>query len=272
MKNITESDSHYRHLETKSVSELLGIINREDQKVAKAVERVLPEVEALIKVTAPKMRAGGRLFYIGAGTSGRLGILDASECPPTFGVPADWVVGLIAGGDRAIRKAVEQAEDDDRQAWKDLAIYRPRVEDTLVGIAASGTTPYVVGGLRDGQKAGLTTGCICCNPGAPITEVADFPIVPEVGPEVVTGSSRMKAGTAQKMILNMISTGLMIQLGRVEDHRMVDMQLSNQKLWRRAVDILVEELGLRPDEAKEALEKEGSVRGVLDKFRNAQED
>ncbi len=269
MKKITESPSHYRHLEKKSTAELLQIINSEDQKVALAVSQVLSDIESLIEVTVPKMREGGRLFYIGAGTSGRLGILDASECPPTFGVPPDWVVGLIAGGDRAIRRAVEYAEDDEQAGWKDLETHGIGDLDTVVGIAASGTTPYVVGGLRSAQQRGITTACISCNPGAPVTEVADFPIVAVVGPEVVTGSTRMKSGTAQKMILNMITTTIMIRLGRVEDHRMVDMELSNYKLWNRGVDILCDELGWPADRARRALEEKGSVRAVLESERNS---
>jgi len=213
------------------------------------------------------MKTGGRLFYIGAGTSGRLGILDASECPPTFGVPPDWVVGLIAGGDSAIRTAVEHAEDDRSQAWKDLKAYGISEIDSVVGIAASGTTPYVVGGVKAARNAGCLTACISCNPGAPLTQAAEFPIVPIVGPEVVTGSSRMKAGTAQKMVLNMISTSLMIQLGRVEGHRMVDMQLSNDKLWRRAAAIIQEELGESENWARQKLKEEGSVRAVLERYR-----
>ncbi len=268
MKYITESDSLYDNLETKSVQELLEIINREDQKVALAVEKVIQDITRFIDKTLPKMKTGGRLFYIGAGTSGRLGILDASECPPTFGVPPDWVVGLIAGGDTAIRTAVEHAEDDREQAWKDLEAYGVTSLDTLIGIAASGTTPYVIGGIEAARKAGLITGCISCNPGAPLTQAAEFPIVPVVGPEVVTGSSRMKAGTAQKMVLNMISTSLMIQLGRVEGHRMVDMQLSNDKLWRRAVAIIQEELEHSEEWARQKLKEEGSVRAVLEKYRS----
>ena len=268
MKKITESPSHYRNLEQKTSAELLQIINSEDQKVALAVSKVLSEIEDLVEITFPKMKEGGRLIYIGAGTSGRLGILDASECPPTFGVPPDWVVGLIAGGDGAIRKAVEHAEDDEKQGWKDLEALGICDLDTVIGIAASGTTPYVVGGLRSARERGITTACISCNPGAPVTEVADFPIVAVVGPEVVTGSTRMKSGTAQKMILNMISTTLMIRLGRVEDHRMVDMQLSNDKLWQRGVDILCEELGWSADRARQALVEKGSVRAVLDSVRN----
>lgn len=267
MKNITESDSHYDNLEDRSISELLHIINREDQKVAGAVGKVIPHISAFVEQVLPKMKGGGRLFYIGAGTSGRLGILDASECPPTFGVPPDWVVGLIAGGDQAIRAAVEHAEDDRSQAWKDLKAYGISDVDSVVGIAASGTTPYVVGGIQAARDAGCLTACISCNPGAPLTEAAEFPIVPVVGPEVVTGSSRMKAGTAQKMVLNMISTSLMIGLGRVEGHRMVDMQLSNDKLWRRAVAIVQEELGKSADWAREQLKTEGSVRAVLDRYR-----
>lgn len=270
MKNITESDSLHRNLEKKSVAELLHIINQEDQKVALAVQEVLSDVVALVEETAPKMKNGGRLLYIGAGTSGRLGILDASECPPTFGVPPDWVVGLIAGGDSAIRTAVEHAEDDIQQAWKDLSAYHVTPLDTVVGIAASGTTPYVIGGVKDARENGITTGCISCNPGSPLVKAVEFPIVPVVGPEVVTGSSRMKAGTAQKMILNMISTSLMIQLGRVEDHRMVDMQLTNEKLWRRGVAMILEELGGTEEQAREKLKVYGSVRAVLDKFRKQQ--
>jgi N-acetylmuramic acid 6-phosphate etherase len=267
MNNITESDSLYDKLEEKSVSEVLTIINREDQKVADAVEQTIPQISAYVERVLPKMKAGGRLFYIGAGTSGRLGILDASECPPTFGVPPDWVVGLIAGGDQAIRTAVEHAEDDRAQAWKDLKSYGISEIDSVVGIAASGTTPYVVGGIQAAREASCLTACISCNPGAPLTKAAEFPIVPVVGPEVVTGSSRMKAGTAQKMVLNMISTSLMIGLGRVEGHRMVDMQLSNDKLWRRAVAIIKEELEHSEEWARQKLKEEGSVRAVLEKYR-----
>ena len=267
MDKITESDSQYRHLEKKSVRELLEIINDEDQKVALAVRKVLPSIERLVEAIIPKMLDGGRLFYMGAGTSGRLGILDASECPPTFGVSHDMVIGLIAGGDSAIRKAVEHAEDDRRQAWRDLSEFGVDQKDCVIGIAASGTTPYVVGGIEDCKHHGILTGGICCNPGSPLDLEADFSIVPVVGPEVVTGSTRMKSGTAQKLVLNMISTSVMIRLGRVEDHKMVDMQLSNDKLWERATRIVVERLKIEPSEARQLLKKEGSVRAVLQKHQ-----
>ena len=248
-----------------SVVELLSNINKEDHLVAPAVNKVIPAINNLIESLVPKMELGGRLFYIGAGTSGRLGILDASECPPTFGVPDDWVIGLIAGGDSAIRKAVEFAEDDYRGAWRDMQKYRPTSIDTVVGIAASGSTPYVVGGLEDARKNDLMTACVCCNPGAPVTRFADFPIEVLVGPEFVSGSTRMKSGTAQKLILNMISTAAMIRLGRVLDNKMVDMQLSNTKLVERGVRMITEKLNLTQDKAKELLLKHGSVRKVLDK-------
>lgn len=267
MKKITESDSNYRHLEQKRTGELLRIINREDQKVPAAVEKEIPAIEDLVEQIVPKMKVGGRLFYIGAGTSGRLGILDASECPPTFGVPHDMVIGLMAGGDAAIRKAVEHAEDDAEQAWKDLSVYEPDEKDVVVGIAASGTTPYVVGGIEDCNNKGITTGGITCNPGSPLAEVARYAIVPLVGPEVVTGSTRMKSGTAQKLVLNMISTSVMIRLGRVVDHRMVDMQLSNNKLWQRATKIIMHQLKVSHDKARKLLEEEGSVRSVLEKYK-----
>lgn len=263
MDRITESDSNYRDLEKKSVRELLNIINTEDQRVPQAVQKVMQEIEALVVAIVNKMERGGRLFYIGAGTSGRLGILDASECPPTFGVPHDMVIGLIAGGDKAIRKAVEHAEDDMGQAWKDLQQFGVDDKDVVIGIAASGTTPYVLGGIRDCNERNIITGGITCNPGSPLATSAQYPIVPVVGPEVVTGSTRMKSGTAQKLVLNMISTSVMIKLGRVEDHRMVDMQLSNDKLWARAIRILEDQLGISKEEAKKLLEREGSVRQSL---------
>ena len=268
MEKITESPSNYRHLEQMSTRELLESMNREDQRVAMAVQEVLPRVEALVDVIAEKMKQGGRLFYIGAGTSGRLGILDASECPPTFGVPADWVIGLIAGGDSAIRKAVEFAEDSEEQAWKDLSEYYLNQQDVVIGIAASGTTPYVIHGLKDCQRAGIVTGCITCNPGAPLTEYADFPIVVVVGPEFVTGSTRMKAGTAQKLVLNMISTSVMIKLGRVLDNKMVDMQLSNNKLVDRGTKILMNALQVDYQTANVLLLKHGSVRKALEAHQN----
>ena len=272
MDKITESPSNYRHLEKMSSRELLENMNREDQRVPQAVAKVLPRIEALVDVVAEKMRGGGRLFYIGAGTSGRLGILDASECPPTFGVPHDWVIGLIAGGDSAIRKAVEFAEDSEEQAWKDLSAYYVNTQDVVIGIAASGTTPYVIHGLKNCQEAGIVTGCITCNPGAPITEWADFPVEVVVGPEFVTGSTRMKAGTAQKLVLNMISTSVMIKLGRVLDNKMVDMQLSNNKLVDRGTKILMNALQVDYETANAQLLKHGSVRKALEAQQNHGED
>ena len=259
-KRITEQASHHRHLEKMSTGELLNNINNEDRKVASAVYLVIPAIECLVDAIHNKMKDGGRLFYIGAGTSGRLGILDASECPPTFGVPHGMVIGLIAGGDVAIRKSVEQAEDDINQAWKDLKVYDITDQDCVIGIAASGTTPYVVNGLKDCRATGILTGCITCNPKVPIIDHADFPIVVIVGPEFLTGSSRMKAGTAQKMICNMITTSVMIKLGKVKDNRMVDMQLSNDKLWDRGARMVQEKLNVSFEEAKLLLEKKGSVR------------
>jgi N-acetylmuramic acid 6-phosphate etherase len=263
MKKVTESDSLYRDLEKKTPIELVQIINKEDHKVATAVEQKLESIAAFVDALVPRMKEGGRLFYIGAGTSGRLGILDASECPPTFGVPHDWVIGLIAGGDSAIRKAVEHAEDDRQQAWKDLLFYEIDEKDTVLGIAASGTTPYVVGGLQKAQEQGLLTACITCNEETPVAQYSDHALEIIVGPEVVTGSTRMKAGTAQKMVLNMITTSTMIRLGRVEDHRMVDMQLSNDKLWDRATKILMHQKGISKEKALNLLKAHGSVRSAL---------
>jgi N-acetylmuramic acid 6-phosphate etherase len=260
---ITEQNSHYDDLEHKSIEELIEIINTEDQKVALAVQQVLPQVEKLVEKAVEQVSKGGRLFYIGAGTSGRLGILDASECPPTFGVSDDMVVGLIAGGDKAIRKAVEFAEDNTKLGWKDLQTYNIHKGDMLVGIAASGTTPYVLGAVKDCKTNEIPTGCITCNPGSPLGLAVDFPIAVKVGPEVVTGSSRMKAGTAQKMILNMISTSLMIKLGRVKGHKMVDMQLSNDKLVNRGIKMICEALSIDHQEAKKLLEKHQSVRKAI---------
>lgn len=264
MKRITEESSNYRHLDKMSVEQLLDAMNQEDRLVPLAVEKVIPNISRLVQSIVPKMRNGGRLFYIGAGTSGRLGILDASECPPTFGVPDDWVIGLIAGGDHAIRNAVEFAEDSTEQAWKDLSAYAITPQDTVVGIAASGTTPYVIHGLQACQQKGITTGCITCNPAAPISQYADFPIEVIVGPEFVTGSTRMKAGTAQKLVLNMISTSVMIQLGRVKDNKMVDMQLSNDKLVDRGTRMIMHALDLSYDQAKALLLAHGSVRKAID--------
>ncbi len=263
MEKITESTSKYRHLEQMSVRELLENINAEDRTVPLAVAKVIPHIEALVESVVPKMREGGRLFYIGAGTSGRLGVVDASEIPPTFGAPPEWVVGLIAGGDQAIRKAVENAEDSETQAWLDLKQWQPDELDTVIGIAASGTTPYVIHGLRACREHGITTGCITCNPGAPVVAEADFPVVAVVGPEFVTGSTRMKSGTAQKLILNMISTAVMIRLGRVQDNRMVDMQLSNAKLVDRGAKMIVQATGLGYEAAKNLLLRFGSVREAL---------
>jgi len=264
MKKITESSSNYRHLEKMPLEELLSSINQEDQKVPIAVEKAIPQIKAFVEVTVEKMKNGGRLFYIGAGTSGRLGILDASECPPTFGVTDDWVIGLIAGGDTAIRKAVEFAEDNENLAWEDLQKYHINTQDTVVGIAASGTTPYVVHGLKDCRDAGITTGSIACNPDSPLAAMADYPIEVIVGPEFVTGSTRMKSGTAQKIVLNMISTSIMIQLGRVKDNKMVDMKLSNNKLVDRGTRILMNALQLDYDSAKKILLEKGSVRDALE--------
>ncbi len=260
----TEQDSNYAGLEKMSVSDLLKNINQEDKKVALAVENALPQIENLVTQLVTNMKNGGRLFYIGAGTSGRLGIVDASECPPTFGVPHELVNGIIAGGDTAIRKAVEFAEDDAEQAWKDLQKFELNTNDTVIGIAASGTTPYVIGGLNKCKENGITTGGITCNAGSPLALVPDFPIVVIVGPEFVTGSSRMKAGTAQKLVLNMISTTAMIQLGRVKGNKMVDMQLSNHKLVDRGVRMIMSEIPVSEQEASALLEKCGSVRKAVE--------
>ena len=264
MEKITEAPSPYRHLERMSTRELLTNMNQEDQTVPRAVERAIPAIEPLIDVIVERMQEGGRLFYIGAGTSGRLGILDASECPPTYGVPDDWVIGLIAGGDTAIRKAVEYAEDSYEQAWKDLQQHFVNEGDVVVGIAASGTTPYVIGGLREARAHGVPTGCITCNPGTPVAAQADYPIEVVVGPEFVTGSTRMKAGTAQKLVLNMISTSVMIRMGRVLDNKMVDMQLSNNKLVDRGTKMLVNALHIPYEEANALLLQYGSVRKAMD--------
>jgi N-acetylmuramic acid 6-phosphate etherase len=266
-KLTTEETSHYDNLDKMSVSEILKGINNEDKTVPNAVEKAIPQIEALVNQIVPRMKEGGRLFYIGAGTSGRLGVVDASECPPTFGVPFDMVVGLIAGGDGAIRKAVENAEDDIEQAWHDLLAYNVNELDTIIGIAASGRTPYVIGGLRKARENGLLTGAISCNRNSEISQEAEYPIEAIPGPEFVTGSTRMKAGTAQKLILNMISTSVMIQLGRVRGNRMVDMQLSNKKLIVRAENMVMKELGIERDEAEALLEQNGSVRESIDAYR-----
>src|SRR5664279_3881570 len=242
---ITEQPSPYRHLEKMTIAEIISIMNKEDKTVPDAVEKALPQIENLISEVADKMLAGGRIFYIGAGTSGRLGILDASECPPTYGVPPDLVIGIIAGGKTAITAAVEFAEDDLTQGWKDLQAYNITKADIVIGIASSGTTPYVIGALQKCNESGITTGSISGNPHAPLSDYADFPVEVIVGPEVVTGSTRMKSGTAQKLVLNMISTTAMIQIGRVEDNKMVNMQLTNEKLINRGIEMLVEKSGIK---------------------------
>ena len=263
MEKITEQPSHYDNLEQMSVGELLQHINQEDALVAEAVRRVIPQIQALVEAVEPRMKRGGRLFYVGAGTSGRLGVLDASELPPTFGVSEDRVIGLIAGGDRALRHAVEKAEDFPEKGWEDLLAFSPTAEDSVLGIAASGTTPYVVGAVREARKNGLLTGCITSNPDTPLASAVEYPIETIVGPEFVTGSSRMKSGTAQKMVLNMISTSLMIRMGRVRGNRMVKMQLTNAKLVDRGTRMIQESLGLSYDEAQERLLETGSVDKVL---------
>jgi N-acetylmuramic acid 6-phosphate etherase len=265
--SITESSSHYNHLDKMGVRELLENINKEDKTVPMAVEKAIPQIEALVEQLVPRMQQGGRLFYIGAGTSGRLGIVDASECPPTYGVPHDWVVGLIAGGDSAIRKAVEFAEDDRDAAWHDIAPYLPNELDTVVGIAASGRTPYVIGGLQEARKRGLLTGCVVCNPGSAVAAACEYPIEAVVGPEFVTGSTRMKAGTAQKLVLNMITTATMVRLGRVKGNKMVDMQLSNKKLVERGTRMIMDELTIEEAEARQLLLQQGSVRKAVDFYR-----
>lgn len=261
--SITESSSRYKDLEKKSIRNLLVSINREDATVPTAIKKVIPKMEALIKVIVSRLSEGGRLFYIGAGTSGRLGIVDASEIPPTYGMPHGKVIGIIAGGDSAIRRAVEHAEDDPRQAWKDLKAFAISARDVLIGIAASGRTPYVIGGLVDARKRGITTACITCNPGSSLAEQADYPLEIVVGPEFVTGSTRMKAGTAQKLALNMISTATMIKLGHVKGNKMVDMQLTNNKLINRGTRMIMEELGVTERIAEKLLRKHGSVRKAI---------
>lgn len=250
-----------------SVHELLLNINREDKSVPLAIEKVIPNIEKLVEVIAEKMKGEGRLFYIGAGTSGRLGVVDASEIPPTYGMPQGKVIGLIAGGDQAIRKAVENAEDDSEQAWKDLQVYNITQQDVLIGIAASGRTPYVIGGLQSAQKNNIVTGCIVCNAGSAVAKHADHPIEVIVGPEFVTGSTRMKAGTAQKLVLNMISTAVMIRLGRIKGNKMVDMQLSNHKLVERGERMIMDELNIDQVQAEALLKKHGSVRKAVDEYK-----
>jgi N-acetylmuramic acid 6-phosphate etherase len=259
----TESPSEFNDLETLPTVAILGGMNQLDQTVPLAVQKVLPQLEKLVEATVGRMQAGGRLFYIGAGTSGRLGVVDASECPPTFGVPAELVVGIIAGGDGAIRQAVEGAEDNATQAWLDLQQHNVSEKDVLVGIAASGRTPYVIGGLQAAQAAGLVTGCVVCNADSAVAAACEFPVEVVTGPEFLTGSTRLKAGTAQKLILNMLTTATFIRLGRVKGNKMVDMQLSNEKLVERGQRMLMDELGIAQAEAAALLQQHGSVRAAL---------
>ncbi len=264
----TEQDSYYSHLENMSVSELLQNINKEDKTVPDAVKKELPSIEALVHQIVDKLKNGGRLFYMGAGTSGRLGIVDASECPPTFGVSHNLVIGLIAGGDSAIRKAVEFAEDSTTQGWEDLQKYHITSKDVVVGIAASGTTPYVISALEKCNENNIVTGCITCNLNSPLAKVSQYPIEVVVGPEFVTGSSRMKAGTAQKLVLNMITTSTMIQLGHVKGNKMVDMQLSNNKLVDRGAKMIMKEIQVSEDKALELLNQYKSVRNAIKNYNN----
>jgi N-acetylmuramic acid 6-phosphate etherase len=265
--SITEHPSNFDNLEKMSIRDLLVNINREDSKVHLAVKKAIPRIEKLVDGIVERMKRGGRIFYLGAGTSGRLGVVDASEIPPTFGVPGNMVIGLIAGGDTAIRTAVESAEDDPEKAWKELETLKVSRDDTVIGIAASGSTPYVVGGVRKARENGLLTGCVTCNPDGRLVEAAEIPVVAVVGPEFVTGSTRMKAGTAQKMILNMITTTVMIKLGRVKGNKMVNMQLTNKKLIERGARMIVEELGIEKDAARALLLEHGSVRKAIEFYR-----
>lgn len=268
MHRTTESDSKYEHLEQMSVFELLKNINNEDKSVPLAVEKTIPAIETLVLAIVARLQEGGRLFYIGAGTSGRLGVVDASECPPTFGVPHGLVVGIIAGGDSAIRKAVEFAEDNEQQAWVDLQQHDINEKDCVIGIAASGTTPYVIGGLQQANKHGVLTGCVVCNSGSPVAAEAKYPVEVVVGPEFLTGSTRMKSGTAQKLVLNMISTSVMIKLGRVKGNKMIDMQLSNHKLVDRGIRMVMEATGVDQTVAAKLLEEHGSVRKAVEYFES----
>jgi N-acetylmuramic acid 6-phosphate etherase len=266
MQKTTESDSYYDALEQMSTADLLTNINKEDKTVAQSVEGQILQIEQLVNAIVPKMKMGGRLFYIGAGTSGRLGIVDASECPPTFGVDHGLVIGLMAGGDKAMRKAVEFAEDDSSLGWEDLQTHKINTNDVVIGIAASGTTPYVVGALKKCQEENITTGCIVCNEDSPVSKVADFPIEVVVGPEFVTGSTRMKSGTAQKLVLNMISTAVMVRLGKVKGNKMVDMQLSNNKLVDRGAKMIMNAIGVDYEKAAKLLAEFGSVRKAVDSY------
>jgi N-acetylmuramic acid 6-phosphate etherase len=264
MIRVTEQESNYTDIDQMSVTEILKGINNEDKTVPLAVEQAIPQIEKLVTAVTERMASGGRLFYIGAGTSGRLGVVDASECPPTFGVPFDMVVGIIAGGDTAIRRAVENAEDDSVQAWIDLQEFDINDKDSLIGLAASGTTPYVIGGLNTARRHGVLTGCIVCNEGGPIAKESDFPVEIVVGPEFLTGSTRMKSGTAQKLALNMLSTAIMIRLGKVKGNKMVDMQLTNHKLVDRGTQMVMEELNIDHEKAEELLLRFGSVRKAVE--------
>lgn len=265
--STTEQSSYYDNLEDMSVNDLLVNMNNEDKKVAVAVKQSIPQIEPLVLEIVKRFKKGGRLFYIGAGTSGRLGVLDASECPPTYGVPDHWVIGLIAGGDGALRKAVENAEDDLEQAWKDLEAYNINSTDVLIGIAASGRTPYVIGGLREANKNGVLTGCVTCNKGSQVALEANYPVEVVVGSEFVTGSTRMKSGTAQKLVLNMISTSVMVKLGRVKGNKMVDMQLTNEKLVQRGTIMVADALQIDETLAKTLLLKYESVRSAIEHYR-----
>ncbi len=267
-KLTTEQSSKYNDLEKMDTLKLLTNINREDKFISIAVEKAIPNIHKLVDVIVSKMKNGGRLFYIGAGTSGRLGVLDASECPPTFGVSDDWVIGLIAGGDGALRKAVENAEDDTNLAWIELQKFDITKRDVLIGIAASGTTPYVIGGIQKAKQQNIITGCITCNKNSPLSLEVDYPIELIVGPEFLTGSTRMKAGTAQKLVLNMISTTIMIKLGRVLGNKMVDMQLSNKKLTNRGIKMIMDELEIEEELANKLLLKHKSVREIFNKYKN----
>ena len=266
MKKTTESDSNYDGLDKMSTADLLTNINREDKTVAFSVEDQIPQIEQLINVIVPKMKIGGRLFYLGAGTSGRLGVIDASECPPTFGVDHDLVIGIMAGGDKAMRKAVEFAEDNRELGWNDLSEHAINTNDVVVGIAASGTTPYVIAALKKCQEENITTACIVCNSSSPVSEVSDYPVEVVVGPEFVTGSTRMKSGTAQKLVLNMISTAVMIKLGKVKGNKMVDMHLSNKKLVDRGTKMLMQEIGVEYETANALLIQFGSVRNAVNNY------
>jgi len=266
MKKTTESDSNYDGLDKMSTVDLLININREDKTVALSVENQIPQIEQLINAIVPNMKIGGRLFYLGAGTSGRLGVIDASECPPTFGVDHGLVIGIMAGGDKAMRRAVEFAEDNSELGWNDLSEHAINTNDVVLGIAASGTTPYVIAALKKCQEENITTACIVCNAYSPVSKVSDYPIEVVVGPEFVTGSTRMKSGTAQKLVLNMISTSVMIKLGKVKGNKMVDMHLSNKKLVDRGTKMLMQEIGVEYETANDLLNQFGSVRNAVDNY------